>query len=99
MNAFEGGNPSKALLDASVPDRPVYTKSRNGHSVWVNSRALEIAGITRDTKDPSDEWIVRTGDGEPQGTLHEGATALVKRYIPPTSPAEWNEAILRAQAY
>src|SRR5262249_12359574 len=39
MDAFEGGNPSKGLLDAAVPDRPVYSESRDGHSAWVNSRA------------------------------------------------------------
>jgi predicted amidohydrolase YtcJ len=99
MNAFEGGNPPKSLLDAAVPDRPVFAESRDGHSAWVNSRALEIAGVTRGTADPPDGWIVRTDDGEPQGTLHEGATTLVRRHIPPTSPAAWGEAILRAQAY
>jgi predicted amidohydrolase YtcJ len=99
MNVFESGNPPKTLLDAAVPDRPVYAQSRDGHSAWVNSRALEIAGITRGTPDPPDGWIVRTDDGEPQGTLHEGATALVERHLPPTSSAEWEEAILRAQAY
>ena len=82
MDAFEGGNPPKDLLDAAVPDRPVYAESRDGHSVWVNSRALAIAGITRDTPDPEDGVIVRTADGEPQGTLHEGAIRLVCNHVP-----------------
>src|SRR5262249_24168242 len=102
-----GGNPSKELLDAAVPDRPVYADSRDGHSAWVNSRALALAGMTRDTPDPADGWIVRTPDGEPQGTLHEGASHLVSDLIPPVRAVDcaavredaWIEALLRAQAY
>jgi predicted amidohydrolase YtcJ len=99
MDAFTGGNPPKELLDAAVPDRPVYAESRDGHSVWVNSRALAIAGITRDTPDPADGVIVRRPDGEPQGTLHEGAARLVSTYLPTTTEAEWVDGILRAQTY
>jgi predicted amidohydrolase YtcJ len=99
MDAFEGGNPPKELLDAAVPDRPVYAESRDGHSVWVNSRALAIAGVTRDTPDPEDGVIIRGPDGEPQGTLHEGAARLVWEHVPVTSEAEWTDAILRAQTY
>ena len=54
MDAFTGGNPPKELLDAAVPDRPVYAESRDGHIVWVTSHALAIAGIIRDTRDPAD---------------------------------------------
>jgi hypothetical protein len=99
MDAFEGGNPPKELLDAAVPDRPVYAESRDGHSVWVNSRALAIAGITRDTPDPDDGVIVRNTDGEPQGTLHEGAITLVSDHLPEVSEADWIDGILRAQTY
>jgi predicted amidohydrolase YtcJ len=99
MDAFEGGNPSKDLLDAAVPDRPVYAESRDGHSVWVNSRALAIAGITRDTPDPQDGVIIRTADGEPQGTLHEGAITLVRDHVPKPTEMELTEGLLRAQAY
>ena len=99
MDAFEGGNPPKDLLDAAVPDRPVYAESRDGHSVWVNSRALAIAGINRDTPDPADGIIVRGPDGEPRGTLHEGAIRLVGDHVPPVGEAQWVDAILRAQAY
>jgi predicted amidohydrolase YtcJ len=99
MDAFKGGNPPKELLDAAVPDRPVYAESRDGHSVWVNSRALAIAGITRDTPDPDDGVIVRTPDGDPQGTLHEGAITLVSDHLPEVSEADWIDGILRAQRY
>ena len=99
MDAFEGGNPPKELLDDAVPDRPAYSASRDGHSAWVNSRALELAGITRDTPDPADGVIIRRADGEPHGTLHEGANHLVEDLIPADTEDEWVESILRAQAY
>ncbi|WP_181807165.1 amidohydrolase family protein, partial [Streptomyces shenzhenensis] len=57
MEAFEGGTPTKELLDAVVPDRPVYLPNRDHHGAWVNSRALELAGIGRDTPDPADGRI------------------------------------------
>lgn len=97
MDTFPGGNPPKDLLDAVSPDRPVYLSSRDGHSWWVNSKALAIAGVTRDTADPADGRIVRDADGEPAGTLHEGARRLVERHIPPVRTAEWIEAIRVAQ--
>ncbi len=76
MDIFPGGNPPKDVLDRVVPDRPVFLMSRDGHSAWVNSRALEIAGVTRDTPDPADGWIVRDAAGEPAGAVHEGAFVL-----------------------
>jgi predicted amidohydrolase YtcJ len=82
MDVFPGGNPTRDVLDRIVPDRPVYLPSRDGHSVWVNSRSLEIAGLTKETLDPSDGWIVRDTNGEPAGTLHEGASELVNEHVP-----------------
>ncbi|MDH4352386.1 MAG: amidohydrolase family protein, partial [Actinomycetota bacterium] len=54
MEYFPGGTPTRADLDAIVPDRPVFLFNRDVHGAWVNSRALEVAGITRDTPDPAD---------------------------------------------
>jgi predicted amidohydrolase YtcJ len=99
MDAFPRGTPHRSLLDRVVPDRPVLLPNRDGHGVWVNSRALEMAGITRDTPDPSDGRIERDPDGEPQGTLHEGAMDLVKRVVPATTQGELMEALRIAQAY
>ena len=82
MDVFPGGNPPKDVLDRVVPDRPVYLPSRDGHSAWVNSRALEIGGVTAASADPADGIIVRDRDGEPWGTLHEGATDLVASRTP-----------------
>ena len=79
MAAFEGGTPRREDLDRIVPDRPAYLTSRDGHSVWVNTKALELAGVTASTPDPSDGRIERDPDGTPSGTLHEGAMDLVAR--------------------
>ena len=99
MEAFEGGTPTKELLDSVVPDRPVYLPNRDHHGAWVNSRALELAGITRDTPDPADGRIERDTSGEPAGTLQEGAMQLVGRLTPPTTPADRLAALLHAQRH
>ncbi len=83
MDEFPGGCPSKEALDGVVPDRPVFLPSRDGHSAWVNSKALELAGVTRETADPADGRIERDEAGEPMGTLHEGAISLVDAVAPP----------------
>ncbi|WNM33105.1 amidohydrolase family protein [Streptomyces sp. Li-HN-5-11] len=99
MEAFEGGTPPKELLDSVVPDRPVYLPNRDHHGAWVNSRALELAGITRDTPDPADGRIDRDPSGEPSGTLQEGAMRLVGRLTPPATAADRLAALLHAQRH
>ena len=99
MDEFPGGCPSKEALDGAVPDRPVFLPSRDGHSAWVNSKALELAGVTRDTADPTDGRIERDAAGEPMGTLHEGAISLVDAVVPPLSPHLVRRGLLRGQAY
>lgn len=99
MEAFEGGTPTKELLDSAVPDRPVYLPNRDHHGAWVNSRALRLAGITRDTPDPADGRIERDASGEPAGTLQEGAMQLVGRLTPPATPADRLAALLHAQRH
>ncbi|HEX5787186.1 MAG TPA: amidohydrolase family protein [Woeseiaceae bacterium] len=88
MAAFgPGARASKGILDELVPDRPVLLYSRDGHSAWANSKALEIAGITKDTPDPPDGIIDRDPEtGEPVGSLQEGAASLVARHVPETTP-------------
>ncbi|KOV64710.1 amidohydrolase [Streptomyces sp. MMG1121] len=99
MEAFAGGTPTKELLDAAVPDRPVYLPNRDHHGAWVNSRALELAGIRRDTPDPADGRIERDASGEPSGTLQEGAMQLVGRLAPPATAADRLAALLHAQRH
>jgi predicted amidohydrolase YtcJ len=76
-------NPHKSLLDEFFPDQPAYIVSSFGHSALVNSRALEIAGITKDSEDPLDGIIMRDPDtGEPSGTLRDGAMMIVQEVVP-----------------
>jgi predicted amidohydrolase YtcJ len=98
MADFPGGIPDREALDRVSPDRPVYLESRDGHSGWVNSEALEVAAITPDTLDPTDGRIERDADGRPSGALQEGATFLVERHIPPTTTRELVAALRLAQA-
>ena len=99
MDVFPGGTPTKVVLDRIVPDRPVFLPNRDGHSGWVNSRALEIAGITAATPDPDDGRIERDASGEPSGTLHEGAMSLVSDRAPAITPEEMRQGLLKGQAH
>jgi predicted amidohydrolase YtcJ len=65
--------PERAQLDRVAPDNPVALRSKDRHSLWVNSRALELAGITAQTPDPPGGKIVRGPGGEPSGWLLEDA--------------------------
>ena len=90
MAAFgPGAIASKKLIDAVVPDRPVILWSRDGHTSWANSKALEIAGITNETPDPPDGRIDRDPKtGEAVGSLQEGADDVVTAKVPPLSDAK-----------
>jgi predicted amidohydrolase YtcJ len=99
MSAFPRGAPGKDVLDAIVADRPVALFSRDGHSVWVNSKALEVAGVDASTEDPPDGRIEHDATGAPSGTLHEGACDLVQRLAPEPTPEEEREGLRVAQRY
>jgi predicted amidohydrolase YtcJ len=94
---FPGGCPSKDLLDAVVPDRPVVLPNSDGHSAWTNSKALEIAGIDSGTPDPPDGRFERLADGSPQGTLHEGAMNVVMGHAPADTVEDFVAGVLRGQ--
>lgn len=99
MPAFPGGTPSRRDLDAVAPGRPIFLENRDGHGAWVSTPALELAGLTADTRDPADGRIEREADGTPQGTLHEGAADLVRALVPAWTAAQWEAAILAAQRH
>src|SRR3954470_21347851 len=94
---FPDANPSRAALDRVVPDRPALIYAADGHSAWLNSRALALAGITRNTRDPANGRIERDRSGEPSGTLRESATAIVERVLPKRTRAELAAGLERAQ--
>jgi predicted amidohydrolase YtcJ len=80
---FPDNTADKRYLDAIFPDRPAVIRDRDGHQSLVNSRALALAGITRDTPDPEDGVIVRGANGQPTGLLKEAAAGLVNELLPP----------------
>lgn len=96
---FPGGNPHKRLLDAVVPDRPVFLTSSDAHTAWVNSAALIRAGITSTTPDPPYGRIERDPTtGEPTGTLREEAMQLVVKHIPPYTAEDYQEGLRQGLA-
>jgi predicted amidohydrolase YtcJ len=97
-NFGEATLPHKRQLDAVVPDRPAYLRAFDGHSAWVNSKALALAGITKDTPDPAGSVIVRDpATGEPTGVLKERpAQDLIRKVIPAPSDDEKLSALRAA---
>jgi predicted amidohydrolase YtcJ len=95
MSTFgPGGRARRELLDAVVPDRPVYLSSSDGHTAWVNTKALKLAHITNDTPDPADGRIDRDPDtGVATGTLQEGADAAVAALVPPATAMQRQEGL------
>jgi hypothetical protein len=84
-----GKLPDKKDLDDIFPNRAVSLEGFDGHTYWANSKALALAGITRDTTDPPNGTIVRDpATGEATGALKESATALIDRVRPPMTSAE-----------
>jgi hypothetical protein len=99
MPHFPGGLPRRETLDAVAHERPVHLVNVDGHGAWVNSRALEIAGVTARTPDPPDGRIERDPDGTPTGMLHEGAMDLVARHVPAPGAGELVAATAEAQRH
>ncbi len=79
-------------LDAVVPDRPVVLRANDYHTIWCNTKALEIAGVTKDSPEPPLGVIVRRPDGTPMGTMREwGAVDLIMNQLPENTRAEFRE--------
>ena len=89
LPVFPKANPTKEDLDKAVPDRPACLFAADGHSAWVNTRALKLAGVTAKTPDPPGGRIERDPrTGEPTGTLRESASGLVAKLVPEPGPEE-----------
>jgi predicted amidohydrolase YtcJ len=83
LGLFPDGNPHRDLLDAMVADRPVFLEAEDGHSAWVNTEALRLAGLDAETPDPPRGVIERDPEsGAPSGTLRETAVGLVEALLP-----------------
>ncbi|MEO0644098.1 MAG: amidohydrolase family protein, partial [Pseudomonadota bacterium] len=92
-----GRFPTAAELDAVVPDRPVWLARADNHANWANSRAMEIAGITAQTRDVAGGQIIRDDSGAPSGVFVDKAKALVGSVVPPPRPADRDAAFAKAQ--
>lgn len=97
-NLWPGGQfPGKASLDAVAPGHPVALWSKDGHLLWVNSLALQRAGITAEMPDPANGAILRDGSGEPSGILQEhAATNLVYKVIDNNSDAALTRLLVQS---
>jgi hypothetical protein len=96
LPVFPDASPDKRLLDRLVPDRPAYLSAADGHSAWVNSKALALAGVTKETADPPHGRIERDqATGEPSGTLREEAASLIARHLPARTAEEHERGLLR----
>ena len=91
-----GRFPLASELDAVVSDRPVVLERIDGHAKWLNTRALQAAGITKGTPDPVGGRIERDQDGNPNGVLVDKAMELVDRIVPPPSVSERRAALQAA---
>lgn len=99
-SVFADGNPHKEDLDAVVPDRPAFLYADDGHSAWVNSKALALLGITKDTPDPALGRIERDPKtGEPTGTLREEAAFQAEAKLPQPTDEFMLESLKEAQSY
>lgn len=85
--------PGHELLDRVAPDHPVYLVRIDGHACWVNTRAMEIAGVGKQTADPSGGKIIRDARGEPTGVFIDAAMDLIYGIVPEPTEAEMQEAI------
>lgn len=94
-SAFPNQTVHRKYIDAVISDRPVYVSERDGHMGLANSKALELAGITRDTPDPPNGHIVRDAKGEPTGELKEAAQRLIRSRMPARTRDDVYEALLK----
>lgn len=95
---FPKTGPDHAIIDSVVSDIPVILSSEDGHSKWVNGKALELAGITAETKAPAGGVIeINPATGKPTGTLREAAAGLVDGIIPPVSFQTMYDGLLEYQ--
>ncbi|PKO06589.1 MAG: hypothetical protein CVU41_05675 [Chloroflexi bacterium HGW-Chloroflexi-3] len=82
QNQWKGGFNDIALLHQVSENHPIFITAKSLHAAWANKRALEIAGITRETTDPSDGIIGRNDEGYPNGLLFENAMTMMNEFIP-----------------
>lgn len=85
--------PTKHSLDKVISDKPVWLRRIDGHAGWANSKALELAGVSKDTPDPDGGKIIRDKEGNATGVLIDAAMSLVENKIPPLNRKERKAAL------
>lgn len=88
--------PTYKLLDKAFPNKPVFLKRVDGHAVWVNSKAMELAGIDKNTKSPSGGEIIKDKDGNPTGVFIDNAIDLISANIKPLTLAQQKTVLKKA---
>jgi predicted amidohydrolase YtcJ len=94
-----GELPDRSWMDPVTPDTPVAVQRLDLHMLALNSLALKLAGIDRNTPDVPGGVIVRDKDGNPTGILKDAAMDLVKRAIPPLTDADREAAVRKGIAH
>lgn len=89
--------PTKEELDAVAPNHPVMLTRTCGHAIWVNSKALAVAGVDKNTPNPAGGTIDKDASGNPTGILHETARNLVRSKVTPMTTDRLKEAMMKAQ--
>ncbi|MGO2182597.1 MAG: amidohydrolase [Pseudoalteromonas nigrifaciens] len=85
--------PTAADLDKVVSDRPIVLSRIDGHAIWVNSKALELAGITANTQSPEGGEIIKDEFGNPTGIFVDKAESLIKQFMPKPSKQTLSDSL------
>lgn len=94
---FPGIGPKREAMDRASREIPIVVQAETLHSLWANSAAIELAGVTKDTPDPENGRIERREDGSPSGCFRESAQDLILNALPDYSVEEYEKGILAYQ--
>jgi len=93
-SAFPNQTVDKKYIDAVISDRPVYVTERDGHMGLANTKALQLAGVSKATADPPNGHIMKDANGEPTGELKEAAQRLIFKKVPERTDEDRYQSLL-----
>lgn len=97
--AWGGDLPSKDWIDSVTGNHPIFVSRYDGHMAFANSKALQLAGITKETETPEGGKIEKDENNDPSGVFKDEAMALVNKVIPDPSEKELDEYLQAAQQH